>query len=233
MKTILLTLTILVASSLSANWEVTDREVSTVTTMQKTASITNDIGDTLSIYRAADRNIWCSFKVFNSKAFVPYWVKAPILVIDDNKSIDLASTQTMQSSFSFHSYDWTKDQLNFRISPSKTDQLISDTLFELMRGDKLTVQYTLRTGVKMNSTFSLKEANIAIGELLEINPYMDEAAHAVQKRFYFAVVDEIARSPRTSNVSQRKKYSKMLDNCADLNYPNVEQYKICAEAGKK
>ena len=227
MKTILITLSILIISNLSADWQVVKREVTIVAPTQKTASITNNVGDILSIYRAIDGNVWCSFKVFESNTFAPYWVKAPVLVIDDHKTIDLASRQTMQSSFGFHSYDWTKDQLNFRISPAKIDQLISDTLFALMTGDKLTVQYYLRTGVKMNSTFSLIGANIAIAELLEINPNMDIADHAIQKEFHFAKVNEILRC--SLNLEEEINCYDTAYNCAELAYPNIQQYRVCID----
>ena len=227
MKTILLTLTILVTTNLSANWKVTDTPAKVVTTQQKTASITNVAGDTFSVYRAHNGSVWCSFKIANSRALKPYWNKAPTLVIDGSKPIDLKQTQNTQSLLGIYAYDWTMDQVNFRVSSSDTEHLISDTLFELMRGDQLVIHYALRSGKRVSSTFSLKEASTAIAETLGITPETDTYSQKRKKDFNIALITENTECRLNTEITVSCLETSNL--CAELTRPDIQQYKTCLE----
>ena len=229
MKDIILTLSILVVSSLSANWQVEENEVQVISTTEKTASITNSLGDTFSVYRARDGKVWGSFNVFNSELSKPKWKKAPFLVVDNNP-INLDATKSMQSMYGFHTYGWTQAQVNFYISPNDTEHLISDTLFKLMRGNHLEVHYSLWSGEKVSSTFSLKEANIAIAETLDIDPNIDKYMQKMKKDFNIAII---------SATTQCRLHIEATDSCLDIArkcsesaYPDVKQYKVCLDESK-
>ena len=224
MKILVFVTSLLLSLNLHADWKVTEQE-SMCKTMHKVASTSNDKGDSFSLYRVTDGTVWASITLSDQGKAYAYWIKAPVMQVDKQKPEDLVGMQKMQSLLGIHSYDWTMNKVNFRLWHGNAKSGLSNTLYTLMTGNKLTVQYVLSNGEAKTTTFSLHKANVAIAEALDIEENIDPYTQKLRKKFNFAVITEETQCRLDKDTSETCVQKSVT--CKELTSPDVQQYKEC------
>jgi hypothetical protein len=194
---------LLLALPASAGWTVKTWTDSMTDRVKREASVANDAGHRLSVYRGPDGAAWVTF----SLASPPLDTIAPrpalIYRIDKYAPHDLESDRVLtESKLGLRLYAWEPGFVNFVVWHGKEDQGRSRALNELMTGANLIVRFHLGTGGYRETSFPLDGASPAIAEALGIALLADPEREAAAKAFNDALLE--ANSACTAYAQQRR-----------------------------
>ncbi|MCG7973885.1 MAG: hypothetical protein JAZ16_02345 [Candidatus Thiodiazotropha taylori] len=172
MKRFFSLLPLLIISFVSpADWKVDKINNNTSKTADSIAIVNNGQGDSFSLYRISNKGeVWARFKLYGDFTDAADWNTPPMLRIDNNKPISLSRQKDLQvMGVGVDAYKGQQGQVEFLIWHGKESEGLSDSLAQIMDGNKLIVRYFLSSGGHKESTFPLTDAETAISRALKIS----------------------------------------------------------------
>jgi hypothetical protein len=225
-----LLLAALLAFSLSVNaqqWRVETRRDSMTDEVKRTATITNQAGYSVSVYRGPGGAAWFNFALPTRSLGQISPKRAPVYRVDRHEPEDLDDLRrTSERSEALRLYTWEPGWVNAVIWHGDESEGRGASLEQLMNGKSLAVRYYLFTGGHRETTFPLTGAQSAISKALGIAPTArDQAKETQLKLFQSAVIDAT-----TVCMTEPPKAAACLDSvaaCSSAANKDLERFLKC------
>lgn len=175
---ILLSLLLTATNSLAA-WQVTTNKDSMTDEIKQSATVINEDGHLLSVYRHPNGSVWVNFSLASRSLDQLAPQQPPLFRIDKNVPQKVYQERGHGSQI----FAWEPKSVTFIIWHGKEVEGRSETLNQLMQGTSLVFRYYLFTGGYKETTFSLSGAGPAIAEALGIPLNADPTVSANAKAF--------------------------------------------------
>lgn len=197
---------LVVSVQVLADWKVTERIDAMTDKLKKTAQVTNDQGQSFSVYRADDGSVWCNFALSDKNFEQIDSEHRPAYRIDKNDLVDLNEGATMSERLGIHNYEWKPKWVNFLIWHGIENEGLSLRLKGMMSGKQLLIRYYVVGGGYKDTSFDLVGAGKAITTALGIKykpSKEDNAKTAIDAKLLSYHLKCRDGSPRDSDEEQR------------------------------
>ena len=189
------------------------------------ASIKNDEGFTLRIFRKEDNKVWCSFSL-PSSSFDLMGKKPPMLRIDDHTPVDLSKRIVPEIFKNISSEDLIqKEKETIFVLFHGQGPADTGTLREIMDGKSLNLRYFLNDGGHKETGFSLIGAKKVISSALNIPENADENVAKRESDFI-----RVYKEANKKCMEDRKNFpdclKKLLD-CGARSKQNADEFRKC------
>lgn len=217
----------------SAEWQLRTEVDSMTDRERKVASIRNDTGHSLSVYRMPDGSIWANFGLPKSNAEVLSSTQWPIYRVDKRTPRDLDAERRLQRLVRGITSRVTLEPkwINFMVWNGKVDAGRSEELIELSDGTAVTFRYFLFTGGYSETTFPLQGAAPAIAEAIDILAHLKSG----DLQRIEAMSSAIKAAQKTCEANAvREDFSvcnERVKSCASKAGISADQFRQCAAAG--
>jgi len=217
----------------SAEWQLRAEVDSMTDRERKVASIRNDTGHSLSIYRLPDGSVWANFGLPKTNTEVLSSAQWPIYRVDKRTPRDLDSERRLQRLVRGYASRATLEPkwINFMVWNGKADAGRSEELIELSEGTAVTFRYFLFTGGHSETTFPLHGAAPVIAEAIDISGNLKSGE--LQRIEALSSAIKAAQKSCESNAV-REDFSVCngrVRSCAEKSGTYADQFRQCVAAG--
>lgn len=193
-------LLVLSGPAASAAWTVETRLDAMTDEEKRSAIVTNDEGHSFSVYRIEPGGAaWANFALSDQVLDQLDSQKAIMYRVDKNDAVNLEEARGL-GSLGIRAYEWEPKWINFRIWHGKIDEGLSNSLAEMLTGERLVVRYFLATGGFKDTEFSLVGSSRAIAEALGIPASFDREDQARQRELRERLAEEATRCRQSNDL---------------------------------
>ncbi|MET0001343.1 MAG: hypothetical protein ABW125_18260 [Candidatus Thiodiazotropha lotti] len=221
-------LPLLIVSSITpADWKVDKNSTGPSKTSDNTAMVKNGRGDSFSLYRISrSGEVWAKFKPSEDFSDPVDWNTPPTLRIDNKKPINLSRQIDLQiMGVGVDAYKWQQQQVEFLIWHGKENEGLSETLVQIMDGNKLVVRYYLSSGRNKESSFPLTDAQTTISRALKISRKTSPPTQQKTTTFKEFVLQEIKQCLQQTESSNA--CLKRIKDCRNKADKEIHKFNSC------
>ncbi|MEW8323407.1 MAG: hypothetical protein AB2606_12260 [Candidatus Thiodiazotropha taylori] len=210
-----------------ADWKVDKNFNDSSKTADSIAIVNNGQGDSFSLYRISNRSeVWTRFKLHGDFTDPADWNTPPMLRIDNNKPINLSRQKDLQvMGVGVDAYKGQQGQIDFLIWHGKESEGLSESLAQIMGGNKLIVRYYLSSGSYKESTFPLTDAETTISSALKISRKASLSApqkNTTFKEFVLLEIKQCLQQTKSSNSCLKR-----IKECRSKADKEINKFNSC------
>ena len=218
------------STSSIAGWTLESRTDSMTDEVNTSASVVNQRGHSLAIYRKSNGSVWMNFRLATNTFEQLAAEQTLEFRVDKFKSHTIPMSAALEMQFSrlgLHLYSWEPKWVNFLIWNGKEQEGRGEMLNQLMQGSKVVFRYYLFTGGYKETTFPLNGADSAITAALNLGERLSPEQENAIRDYSKAKTDAM-----TNCASERSTFPRCIERvtaCGKQHPENISEFQQCAK----